>query len=202
MRIDRNAVAALVGAGALLVSGGTALAQGGLAQGGQNDGQRGQRCEELLARVAEKRGVSVAQLEAEIKAKLIARIDAALAAGRISPERAAKLKERISSASLCPAARAAKAKLSSHSMVKAAADFLGLSKAELRQQLPGTSLGALAQKQGKSVADLKAAMLAPAKARLARAVSSEKLTQARADARLARLGKIADRLIAKVFPAG
>jgi hypothetical protein len=196
MRIDRNAVAALVGVGALLVSGGTALAQG---DRGQNSGQR---CEERLARAAEKRGVSVAELEAELKAKLIARVDAALAAGRIGPERAAKLKERISNGSICPGARAAKAKLASHGMLKAAADFLGLSKAELRQQLPGTSLGALAEEQGKSVADLKAAMLAPAKERLAKAVASKKLTQARADARLEAFGKLADKLIAKVFPAG
>ena len=75
-----------------------------------------------------------------------------------------------------------------------AARFLDLDRQELRAQLPGTSLAALAEKQGKSVASLEAAMVAPAKARLAKAVANEKLTQARADAVLDKLESAADRL--------
>ena len=101
-------------------------------------------------------------------AKLAARVDAALAAGRISAERAAKLKERIAQIELC---KGAKAKVARHGMLRAAADYLGLSAEELRAQLPGTSLAALAAKQGKSVERLKDAMLAPAKERLAKASS-------------------------------
>ena len=69
-----------------------------------------------------------------------------------------------------------------------------LDREELRAQLPGTSLAALAEKQGKSVSSLEAAMVAPAKARLAKAVANGKLTQARADAVLDRLETAADRL--------
>jgi hypothetical protein len=193
MRLNRNALAALAGGAALLVGGGTAVAA-------QGNGDRANRCEALLAKIAEKRGVSVEQLRADITAKLTARVDAALAAGRISPELAAKLKERIAAGVLCKRP-AVTAKLARPGMFGAAARFLGLKRAELRAQLPGTSLAALAQKQGKSVDQLEAAMLAPAKARLARAVELGRIQQARADAALERLGKLVDRLVVKVFPA-
>jgi hypothetical protein len=85
-------------------------------------------------------------------------------------------------------------------MLRAAADFLGLDRAELREQLPGNSLAGLAEKQGKSVADLKAAMVAPAKARLAKAVADGRITQARADLAGRRLDALADRLATTVFP--
>ena len=194
MRMNRTTAAALAGAVALLAGGGTALA-------GQGDGDRGARCQERLAEIAEKRGVSVAQLEAEIKARLLAGVDAAEKAGRISSERAAALRERIAEGSLCAGGRHGKVHVRPRGMLAAAAGFLGLTPAELRAQLPGTSLAALAQKQGKSVEALKAAMLAPAKARLAKAVASGRITQARADQALERLASLVDRLVQTQFPA-
>lgn len=191
MRIDRYAVGALAGAAALLVGGGAALAGNGKAQ---------ERCDAALARIAEKQGVSVDQLEANIRARLNARIDAALAAGRISAERAAALKQRVAEGNLCRAGHVRR-HVAVRGMLRAAADFLGLSKEELRAQLPGTSLAGLAQKQGESVDALEAAMVAPAKERLAKAVADKKLTQPQADAALRRLEELASRLAAKVFPA-
>jgi hypothetical protein len=193
MRFDRKAIAALVGGAALLAGGGTALAA-------QGDGDRAARCEAGLAKIAEKRGVSVEQLRANIAARLNARVDAALAAGKISAERAAKLKERISQGVLCKGG-IVKVKLARKGALRAAAEYLDLSGQELRAQLPGTSLAALAQKQSKSVDGLRAAMIAPAKARLAKAVESGRITQARADQALERLSKLVDRLVAKTFPA-
>jgi hypothetical protein len=84
-------------------------------------------------------------------------------------------------------------------MMGAAAKFLGLDREELREQLPGNSLAGLAEKQGKKVADLKNAMLAPAKERLAKAVSNGRITQARADEVLEKLEMLADRLASKTF---
>ena len=43
------------------------------------------------------------------------------------------------------------ARIAARSMLRAAADFLGLNREQLRAQLPGTSLPGLAEKQGKSV---------------------------------------------------
>ena len=195
MTWNRNAVAALVGGVTLLVGGGTALA----AQGGaQSNGDRAARCQARLAKIAEKRGVSVQRLEADMKSKLAAGVDAALAAGRISAERAAQLKERIAQIELC---KGAKAKVARPGMLRAAADYLGLSAEELRAQLPGTSLAALAAKQGKSVERLKDAMLAPWKERLAKSVQSARIKQAQADRLLERLEQLVDRLVEKSFPA-
>lgn len=193
MKINRYAAATLVGAGALLIGGGVAVADPG-------DGDRGTRCGERLAKIAKERGVSVEQLQSDIKARLMARIDAAEQAGRISSERAAKLRDRVSEGSLCRAAHHRKARIAAHSMMGAAAKFLELDRAELREQLPGNSLARLAEKQGKKVADLKKAMLAPAKERLAKAVADGHLKQARADEVLEKLEMLADKLAAKTFP--
>jgi hypothetical protein len=192
MRLNRHAVGALVASALLLTGGGAALAASG-------DGDRGARCEERLAKAAENRGVSVEQLKADIEARVLARIDAAEKAGRISPERAAKLRERVDQGSLCGARKQARARIAAHGMLKAAAEFLGLDRTELRAQLPGNSLAGLAEKQGKTATGLKAAMVAPGKARLAKVVADGKITQARADLAAKRLDALAERLATKVF---
>jgi hypothetical protein len=194
MRLNRLQLGAAAASATLAVGGGVALAS-------SSDGNRTTRCDARIARIAERRGVTVDQLEANIKARLLARIDAAEKAGRISSERAASLRERVSDAGLCSAAASAWVAVAARGMLRAAADFLGLDRAELRAQLPGTSLAGLAEKQGKSVSSLEEAMLAPAKARLATAVANGKLTQVRADALLDRLEQAADRLATHVFPA-
>lgn len=191
--MNRHAIGAFAASATLLGGGGAALAASG-------DGDRSARCEERLAKVAENRGVSVEQLKADVKARVLARIDAAEKAGRISSERAAKLRERVEEANLCAAGKRVQARFAVRGMLRAAADFLGLDRAELKAQLPGNSLAGLAEKQGKSAADLKAAMVAPAKVRLAKAVAGGKITQARADMAAERLDKLADRLAARVFP--
>src|SRR5262245_18712942 len=111
-----------------------------------------------MARVAERRGVTVAELEGAIKARLLARIDAAEKAGRISPQRAANLRERVSQGSLCSAAGRARVHVAARGLLVAGARFLGLGREELREQLPGHSLAELAQNQGQSVSALEAAM--------------------------------------------
>ena len=195
MKIDRYAVGALVGAGALLVGGGTALADAG-------DGKGAARCDARLAKIAEKRGVSVEQLSSDIQKRVLERVAAAEAAGKLSPERAAKIRERVSEGNLCRVAgRHHKVHIASRGMLRAAAEFLGLDREELNAQLPGNSLAGLAQKQGQSVDALEAAMVAPAKERLAKAVAAGKISQAQADAALGKLEKLAERLAAKVFPA-
>ena len=193
MRANRYLAAAATGAVALLIGGGAAFA-------GQSAEDKGARCEARLAKIAEKQGVTVAEVEARVKERLTARVDAALQSGRINAERAALLKERIAEGSLCKG-HALRAKLGRHRLLAAAAQFLGLDRAELRAALPGTSLGALAEKQGKSVAELKAAMLAPARAKLAKAVEMNRISQERADRLLDRLENRVDRIVARTFPA-
>jgi hypothetical protein len=195
MRSSRYLVAAVAGTGALLIGGGAALAS--------HDGDRESRCEAAFARIAERRGVSVAELEAQIKARMLARVDAALSAGRISAEQASKLRERIADAEPCQRAghRHGHIVLGLRHALASAAEYLGLTKEQLRAQLPGNSLAGLAAKQGKSVEGLKAAILSPAKEKLAKAVTAGHITQARADAALERLEAAVDRLVAKTFAA-
>jgi len=193
MRFNRMAVGALAVTATLAIGAGAAVAA--------SPEERAARCDARLAKAADKRGVTVEQLQATVEARLLARIAAAEQAGRISKERAAKLRERVEAANLCGARKHVVARFASRGMVRAAAAYLGLDRAELRAQLPGTSLVALAAKQGKSEAALEAAMVAPAKERLAKAVAGGKITQARADAAAERLAKVADRLANRVVPA-
>jgi hypothetical protein len=195
MRLNRTAVGAAAASAALLAGGGAALAAG------SGEGDPGARCNAALARIAERRGVSVEQLKADIEARLLARIDAAEQAGRIAPDRAAQLRQRVEDGALCAGRHHhAKARIAARGMLRAAASFLGLDREELRGQLPGYSLADLAEKQGKSTAALEAAMIAPAKERLAKAVANGTITQARADAALDRLEKLANKLASKEFP--
>jgi hypothetical protein len=194
MTVNRYGIAALAGAAALVIGGGTAFAS---KDGG---GDKAARCQELIARIAERRGLTVEQLQAQVKVRLLARVDAALAAGRITSDRAAMLRDRIEHGTLCSGALRAKLRHGVRHLLAAAADYLDLTKDELRAQLPGTSLAALAQNEGKTVDGLEAAMLAPAKERLAHAIAGGTITQAQADKRLARLEQLVDRLATKVFP--
>ncbi len=193
MRMNRTVGALVAGTAAVLVGAGAAFA-------GPGGGDRGARCEARVAKIAELRGVSVAELEAQIKARLTARVEAALNAGRIGPERAAKLEQRIAAGELCKGTHV-RAKLATRGLLAAAGKFLGMDKAELRAALPGTSLAALAAKQGKSVDALEAAMLDPVEAKLAKAVEANRITEARAERLLERISKRVDRLVARTFPA-
>jgi hypothetical protein len=193
MKLDRRATGALA-AGALLLAG------GGAALAASSDGKAAAKCDQRLTKAAEARGVSVEQLKADIAARLLARIDMAEKAGRLSSERAARLRDRVNEGSLCGARHGVRARIARHGLLRAAAGFLRLDRRQLRAQLPGTSLAALAAKQGKSTAELETAMLATARARLAKAVAAGNVTQARADGVLDRLGKLADRIATREFP--
>jgi hypothetical protein len=194
MRFDRRAAGALAAGAVLLAGGGAALAA-------SSKGDASATCDQRLAKAAEKRGVYVDKLKAEIQARLLARIDAVEKAGRISQERATMLRDRVNEGSLCGARRHVRARIAGHSMLRAAAAFLGLDRQQLRDQLKGHSLADLAAEQGKSESDLETAMLAPAKSRLAKAVAAGKVTQAGADTVLDRLEKLASRIASREFAA-
>ncbi len=194
MRFDRRAAGALAAGAFLLAGGGAALAASA-------KGDASARCDQRLAKAAERRGVSVGQLKTDLQARLEARIDAAEKAGRISPERATMLRNRVEEGSLCGARRHVRARMARRGMLRGAGAFLGLDRQQLRDQLKGHSLADLAAAQGKSEADLETAMLAPAKARLAKALTAGKVTQARADMVLDRLEKLASRLATRELSA-
>lgn len=204
MRFMRTAITTLVVGGALLTGGGAALADDGHGQGAS--GTRQERCLRMAERIAERQGLTVAQLEAKLRQKALDRIDAALKAGKLTEEQAAALRQRVNGWKLCSrmvggGGQGKHVRFAAvASMMAGALDYLDLSRNELRAQLKaGKSLGDIATATGKSVSGLKQAMLAKITARLDKAVTDGKLTDERRDAMLERYGKLADRLIEKHF---
>ena len=160
----------------------------------------------LIDAVAAKLGLTPAQVQAAFKAVLVERIDARVAAGKLTPEQAAKLKERIANAKgLGLGARGAFAKnakgfkqsvIAKAKRLGPVATLLKMTREEVRAELKaGKSLAEIAAAKGVSKTDLIAAMSAPAKERLAKAVAAGKLTQTRADELAARLTERVTKLV-------
>ena len=137
--------------------------------------------------LAAKLGLTSEQLLAAIKAVKLDRIDAALAAGRITPEQAAKLKERVAAGKglglhLGKAGKLKQSLIAKSKRVKPVAEALGLTVEQLRTELKaGKSLAEIAATKGISKDQLVALLTKPAKERLAKAVTAGRITQARAD---------------------
>ncbi|MGL6279871.1 MAG: hypothetical protein ACRC50_09980 [Gaiella sp.] len=160
----------------------------------------------LIDAVAAKLGLTPAQMQAAFKAVLVERIDARVAAGQLTAAQAAKLKERIANAQglglgvrgkLAKQAKAFKRGLIAASKRLApVAERLGMTRAEIRAELKaGKSLAEIAAAKGVSKDALVAAMVAPAKERLAKAVAAGRLTQTRADELIARLTERVTKLV-------
>jgi hypothetical protein len=166
----------------------------------------------LVDQVAARLGVTPEQLRAAFKATLTARVDAAVAAGTLTPEQAARLKQRLAEAKgIGLGARQAFAKHRKALVQRlgargrglgTAAAYLGLTREQLRAELrSGKSLAQIATAKGKTTSGLVAAMLAPVKERLAKAVESKRLTQQRADELLKRLTERVTRAVQRTRPA-
>ena len=81
-------------------------------------------------------------------------------------------------------------------VLKAAAQYLGITRAQLAQNLrAGQTLAQIAQAQGKSVAGLESALLAAVKARLDARVAAGRLSAERAQRLLARAPQRIERLV-------
>jgi hypothetical protein len=157
------------------------LALGGPGQGGD----LGARCEEFARNLAANLGVTTDQLGAAVKKTLIQEIDAAQAAGRLTPEQAQAARDRINSntGSLCaglgaagkPAARGRGGMafgVLDGDLLDATAKFFGISADQLKQDLrDARSLQGVAAKYGKDTptgkADLQRALEAALRSSLA-----------------------------------
>jgi hypothetical protein len=160
--------------------------------------------------VAKHLGISSQELEDATRAAAVDQVDQALAEGRITQEQADDLKERIESGDFPPFLGPGLFGFREHGLgdgpdghhfffdakLSAAAQYLGLTEAELREQLAdGKSLADVAKAEGKSVDGLKEAMLAGAKSRLDEAVADERLTQEQADKIYEHLESAIDELV-------
>lgn len=160
--------------------------------------------------VAKKLGVTPDQLRAAFKAALVARVDAAVKAGRLTPEQAAKLKERIAKANglglgvrkgLAEKRKAFGNRFGQVARGKGpAATYLGMTREALFAELKkGKSLAQVAREKGKSVDGLVKAMVKPLEERLAKAVEAKRLTKQRADEILERVTDATERLVQRQF---
>jgi hypothetical protein len=176
----------------------------------------------FLDSVAKHLGVSTEELEDATKAAAIDQVDQALADGRITKEQADELKSRIESGEgpglLGPGFLGPGLSFGFHDRgpdgpgehhffffgdeLSSAAEYLGLTEAELREQLAdGKSLADIAEARGKSVDGLEEAILADAKSALDDAVADERLTQEQADSIYERLQASIDELVELKPPA-
>lgn len=195
MRLTRTFGAA----GALILAalvGGTLI--GAVAAAPPEGEAAGGHCDAYREAFATNLGVSVDALTPAAQAAAASTVEAAVAAGDITTEMGDQIKERIeaSEGDGCRilagawhrAVRHADRAEFKHDLGLAAADALGLSVDELRDQLrSGESLIDVAATQGVDYAVVSAAVLDAATADLIAAVEAGKITQERADAMLERL---------------
>lgn len=171
-----------------------ALAGGGAALAATQLGTPKEESQAVVDDVAKQLGVQPSELSAAIEQALENRLDEAVAAGRLTQEQADRMKERL---------RAGDVPLFGHGLrgmhgpghglargghLEAAASYLGLSEAALREQLEaGKTLAEVAKARGKSVDGLVDTLVADAKKELDEAVAAGRLDEERRDDILERL---------------
>jgi hypothetical protein len=160
--------------------------------------------------VAGRLGVTSAKLETALKGAAIDRVDAALAAGRITKDQADAMKAAINAGKLpvgagfgfMPGPGLRHVGVGLPGSLDAAATYLGLTEAQLRTQLEsGKSLADVAKAQGKSVDGLKQALLDSIQSKLDQAVKAGKLTTAQSADIMARIKASIDDLINGKLPS-
>lgn len=193
MKSNRMKLAGATAAVAALVGGGAAIAADRLTPKQESDA--------VVADAAKQLGVDPAKLNAALKKALENRVDAAVAAGRITKAQGDEMKARIAAGDV-PLLGVGGPGHGPHGPghhfadLDAAASYLGVTEAALRTSLSDDStLADIAKEKGKSVAGLKAALVASAKADIAQAVKDGKLTEAQQTEILAGLADRIDGLI-------
>ena len=165
---------------------GVAVAGGGAALAANQFGSPQQESQAVVNDAAKQLGVKPSQLSDALKKALENRVDAAVAAGRITKAQGDELKQRIESGALPlfgPGGGRPDFDHHHHGIgpfadLDVAASYLGLSESQLRHKLmSGSSLAAVAKAQGKTVSGLVDALYADAKQHLDSAVSAGRLSK-------------------------
>jgi len=181
-----------IGAAGLL-----AAAGGGVAVGASGAGSPSQESKAVIDDAAKQLGIPSSKLSGALEQALANQVDAAVAAGRLTKEQGAELKQRLESGDF-PLVGGLHREGGHHfgffGGLDAAAGYIGVTEAQLRTQLEnGKSLAQVAKDHGKTAGGLSAALVADAKQKLDKAVSAKRITEAQADEMLTRLKqRIAD----------
>ena len=176
--------------------GATALAAAAFAGGAYAATEAGSTSREaFLNDVAKRLNVAPAALQAALKGAFLDQLNAAVAAGTVTQAQAAAIRQRIEQGKL-PFLFGPRGMgpgqfvggLRRDGAMEAAAKYLGLSDAQLLNELRGgKSLAQIASSRGKTTAGLKQAMIASIRARLDRAVSAGRITKAQEQQLLSRI---------------
>jgi hypothetical protein len=201
--MDTNAKRKLVigvAAGLLLAGASGAFAAGKLSSPKEES-------QAVIDDAAKRLGIAPAKLSDALKKALEARVDAAVADGRMTKAEGDALKARIEAGEvpLFAGGRHHDGHGFGHGIaagLQAAATYIGITEAQLRTELQnGKTLAEVAKAHGKTVAGLVNAVVAEAKTKLDAAVKAGRLTQAEADATLAGLEQRITDFVNGRFPA-
>jgi hypothetical protein len=185
---------------AVVAGGGGAYAA---SQSGDDEGK------EYLEDAAKRLNVSPDRLEDALQGAFADRLDDAVKEGRLTKEQADRIKERVRERGGVPPFPGGPGGFGGPGRAfhhhgggpikagfDAAAKYLGLSKAQLREQLSeGKSLAQVAKARNKAVDGLKDAIKDAAKKELDKAVSDKRLTDAQRDRILSHLDEMVDRVV-------
>jgi uncharacterized protein YidB (DUF937 family) len=196
----RTKVVAGAAAGLAAAGGGAAIAATQFSPKTEN--------EAVISDAAKQLGVQPSDLSKALKKALEDRVDAAVAAGRLTKEQGDELKSRVESGDFPLfgfGSRGPGLGFFGHfgpfHHLDAAASYLGLTEAQLRSNLDsGETLAQIAKDQGKSVDGLVSALVDGAKQRLDAAVKDGRITQAQENQILSDLkSRITDFVNGKFF---
>jgi hypothetical protein len=197
MKLNRKAKIA-VGAAALL-----GAASAGAAVAASQDNSPSSESKAVIDDAAKQLGIPSSKLSDALKKALSDRVDAAVAAGRVTTAEGDALKARIQSNDF-PIFGGHRGGFGGRheflGRLDSAAAYIGITEAQLRTELEsGKSLAQVAQAHGKSVDGLIGALVAAAKDKLDKAVSAGRLTKAQ---ETEMLGLLKDRVTSLVNGKG
>ena len=161
---------------------------------------------DLLPRLAEKLGISPEELTAAIQQTQLELVDERVAAGDLTEEEAARIRERIESGE-GPLFGGGHGPRHGHGrgmqVVQQVAEFIGLTPQEvIEAKQDGQSLAQIAEANGVSAAELAAFLLSQIEERVADALAAGKIDQARADELLQNAPERIDQLINRSRTSG
>ena len=192
MKLNRK-VKIFVGVAALL----SALGAGAAVAASQ-DSSPGSESKAVIDDAAKQLGIPSSKLSDALKQALSDRVDAAVAAGRVTKAEGDALKARIQSSGfpLFGGPRRGFRHFGFIGRLESAAGYIGITETQLRTELEsGKSLAQIATAHGKSVDGLIDALVAAAKNKLDDAVSAGRLTK---DQETEMLGVLKDRITSAV----
>jgi transposase-like protein len=168
-----------------------------------------QESQAIINDAAQQLGVQPSELSNALKQALEKRVDAAVADGRLTKAEGAELKERINAGDFPLFGLGPGPGLGDrhghgifHAKLEAAAAYLGMSEAQLREELEGgKTLAQVARDHGKSVDGLVTALLDQAEKKLDAAVKAGRLTKAEKAEMLSGLRKRITDLVNGRFPS-